>query len=176
MFFRPQFTRRGKPVSPGLYEKLLSTCYDTLHALHGSGVNVITSVSPRGNDNPRAISNVSLWPAMFIRELGRSYRASGRRRPIFDIWGQNVYGASSSEPVSKRHGGGTISQGDYGKLLRTIKAAFKRTAQPLPSATGRVRIWYLETGFQTSVAGAAPGLYQGNENVGVLSPAAQAQR
>jgi hypothetical protein len=78
--------------------------------------------------------------------------------------------------VSKRHAGGTISQGDYGKLLTTIKSAFKRTAQALPSATGRVRIWYLETGFQTSVDAAAPGLYQGKENVGVLSPAAQAQQ
>lgn len=176
MFFRPQFTRDGKPASPALYEKLLATCYDALHALRGGDVNVITSVSPRGNDNPRAISNVSLSPVTFIRELGRAYRASGRRKPIFDTWGQNAYGASSSEPVSKRHAGGTISQGDYGKLLATIKAAFRRTAQPLPSATGRVRIWYLETGFQTSVDGAMPGLYQGRENVNVLSPVAQAQQ
>lgn len=176
MFFRPQYTKRGRPASPGLYEKLLATCYDTLHALRGRDLNVITSVSPRGNDNYRAISNVSLSPVTFIRELGRVYRASGRRRPIFDTWGQNVYGASSSEPVSKRHAGGTISQGDYGKLLATIKAAFRHTAQPLPSATGRVRIWYLETGFQTNVDGAKLGLYQGRENVAVLSPAAQAQQ
>jgi hypothetical protein len=161
MFFRPQFTRDGKPASPALYEKLLATCYDALHALRGSDVNVITSVSPRGNDNPRAISNVSLSPVTFIRELGRAYRASGRRKPIFDTWGQNAYGASSSEPASKRHAGGTISQGDYGKLLATIKAAFRRTRQPLPSATGRVRIWYLETGFQTSVDGALPGAVPG---------------
>lgn len=176
MFFRPQFTRDGKPASPGLYEKLLATCYDALHGLRGSDVNVITSVSPRGNDNPRAISNVSLSPVTFIRELGRAYRASGRRKPIFDTWGQNVYGASSSEPVSKRHAGGTISQGDYGKLLTTIKAAFRRTSQPLPSATGQVRIWYLETGFQTRVDGAELGLYQGRENVDVLSPLQQGRQ
>jgi hypothetical protein len=176
MFFRPQYTKRGKPASPALYEKLLATCYDTLHAVRGSDVNVITSVSPRGNDNPRAVSNVSLSPVTFIRELGRVYRASGRRRAIFDTWGQNVYGASSAEAVSRRHAGGTISQGDYGKLLATIKNAFRRTGQPLPSATGRVRVWYLETGFQTSVDAATAGLYQGRENVPVLSPAAQAQQ
>ena len=176
MFFRPQYTRAGKPASPALYEKLLATCYDTLHALRGRAVNVITSVSPRGNDNPRAISNVSLSPVTFIRELGRAYRASGRRKPIFDTWGQNVYGASSSEPVSKRHAGGTISQGDYAKLLATIKAAFRRTAQPLPAASGRVRIWYLETGFQTSVDAEKADFYQGRENVPVLSPAAQARQ
>jgi hypothetical protein len=138
--------------------------------------NEATSVLPRGNDNPRAISNVSLSPVTFIGELGRAYRVSGRRKPIFDTWGQNVYGASSLEPVSKRHAGGTISQGDYGKLLATIKAAFRRTGQLLPSANGRVRIWYLETGFQTGVDGAAPGLYQGEGNVPVLSPVAQARQ
>jgi hypothetical protein len=176
MFFRPQFMRNGRPASPGLYEKLLATCYDTLHVLRGSDVNVITSVSPRGNDNPRAISNVSLSPVTFIRELGRAYRASRRRKPIFDTWGQNVYGASSLEAVTKRHAGGTISQGDYGKLLTALKKAFRGTAQPLPSATGRVRIWYLETGFQTLVDEAKAGLYQGKENVTVLSPLAQAKQ
>jgi hypothetical protein len=176
MFFRPQYTRSGKPASPALYEKLLATCYDTLHALRGKGVNVITSVSPRGNNDPRAVSNVSISPVTFIRELGRAYRASGRRKPIFDTWGQNAYGASYSEPVSQRHAGGTISEGDYGKLIAALKGAFRGTAQPLPSATGHVRIWYLETGFQTSVDPAKARLYQGSENVNVLSPGAQARQ
>ena len=176
MFFRPQYTKKGKPFAPALYEKLLATCYDTLHRLRGNRVNVITSVSPRGHNNPRAVSNMSLSPVTFIRELGRVYRASHRRKPIFDTWGQNVYGTTSSEAPSKRHTGGTISQGDYGKLLTTLKAAFRRTAQPLPSATGRVRIWYLETGFQTGVDGSKLGLYNGRENVDVLSPDAQARQ
>jgi hypothetical protein len=176
MFFRPQYTKTGKPASPALYEKLLATCYDTLHALRGKRVNVITSLSPRGNDNPRAVSNVSLSPVTFIRELGRAYRASGRRKPLFDTWGQNAYGSSYSELVSKRHVGGTISEGDYGKLLAALSNAFRGTAQRLPSATGPVRIWYLETGFQTSVDSAKQGAYRGSENVTVLSPSAQAQQ
>jgi hypothetical protein len=176
MFFRPQFTRAGRPESPLLYEKLLATCYDTLHALRGSRVNIVTSVSPRGNDNPRAISNVSLSAVTFIRELGRVYRASGRRKPIFDTWGQNAYGASYSEPVAQRHAGGTISEGDYGKLMATLATAFRGTHQPVPSASGRVRIWYLETGFQTSVDPTKLGMYHGTENVTVLSPSAQAQQ
>jgi hypothetical protein len=176
MFFRPQYTRNGKPASPALYEKLLATCYDTLHALRGKNVNVITSVSPRGNNDPRAVSNVSISPVTFIRELGRVYRASGRHKPLFDTWGQNAYGSFYSEPVSKRHAGGTISEGDYGKLMAALKAAFRRTAQAIPSARGHVRIWYLETGFQTSVDPAKAPLYQGTENVTVLSPASQAQQ
>jgi hypothetical protein len=176
MFFRPQYTRSGKPASPGLYEKLLATCYDTLHALRGKRVNIITSVSPRGNNDPHAASNVSISPVTFIRELGRTYRASRRHKPLFDTWGQNAYGTSYTEPVAKRHAGGTISEGDYGKLLATLSAAFRGTAQRLPSAAGPVRIWYLETGFQTTVDPAKQSLYHGNENVSVLSPGAQAQQ
>jgi hypothetical protein len=176
MFFRPQYTRSGKPASPGLYEKLLATCYDTLHALRGKRVNIITSVSPRGNNDPHAASNVSISPVTFIRELGRTYRASRRHKPLFDTWGQNAYGTSYTEPVAKRHAGGTISEGDYGKLLATLSAAFRGTAQRLPSAAGPVRIWYLETGFQTTVDPAKQSLYHGNENVSVLSPRAQAQQ
>ena len=112
----------------------------------------------------------------FIHELGRVYRASGRRKPIFDTWGQNAYGASYTEPVSRRHAGGTISEGDYGKLIAAMKAGFHGTAQPLPSAGGHVRIWYLESGFQTNVDPVKLGLYQGSENVNVLSPAAQAEQ
>jgi hypothetical protein len=177
MFFRPQYTSGGRPASPALYEKLLARCYDTLHALRGKNVNVITSVSPRGNDNPRAASNLSLSPVTFIRELGRAYRASHRQKPIFDTWGQNVYGQTSLEPVARRHTGGTISEGDYGKLLQSLRSAFTRTAQPLPTATGRVRIWYLETGFQTTVDPAKRTLYNGAENVSaLLDPLAQANQ
>jgi hypothetical protein len=119
---------------------------------------------------------VSISPVTFIRELARVYRASGRRKPLFDTWGQNAYGSFYSEPVSMRHAGGTISEGDYGKLMAALKAAFRRTAQPIPAATGHVRIWYLETGFQTSVDPTKAPLYQGTENVSVLSPAVQAQQ
>lgn len=177
MFFRPQYSNARKPVAPALYEKLLARCYDVAHALRGKNVNVITSLSPRGNDNPRAASNVSLSPVTFIRELGRAYRASHRKRPIFDTWGQNAYGQTSTEPVSRRHAGGTISQGDYGKLIGALGAAFRGTAQRLPSAHGPVRIWYLETGFQSSVDPAKRDLYNGVENVhSLLSFAAQARQ
>jgi hypothetical protein len=177
MFFRPQYTNSGRPASPALYERLLATCYDVLHGLRGRGVNVITSLSPRGNDNPHATSNVSLSPVSFIRELGRTYRASRRRRPIFDTWGQNVYPSAPSEPVGKAHPGGTISEGDYGKLIATLGRAFRGTAQPLPSAAGKVKIWYLETGFQTSIDPGKQALYSGAENVRtLLTPSAQARQ
>jgi hypothetical protein len=44
-----------------------------------------------------------------------------------------------------------IGQGDYARLLSYLRTAFGGTRQPVPGQKD-VRIWYLEGGFQTSVA------------------------
>jgi hypothetical protein len=148
-FWKPQFVRKGTSAAPGAYAALLARCYDAIKRSHPS-VRVITSISPRGNDNPRARSNVSHSPGNFIRKLGQAYRRSHRRARIFDAWGQNVYGASSKERPWARHRV-DIGQGDYPRLLSYLKSAFGGTRQPVPGQRD-VRIWYLEGGFQTSVA------------------------
>jgi hypothetical protein len=173
MFWRPQF-ERGAPVAPRDYERLLAVCYDALHAVR-PGVNVISSLSPRGNDNPRAVSNISISPLRFLSGLGHAYRASGRRRPLFDSFGQNVYGSTSAEPPSRTHAAGTVGEGDYLRLMRALRLAFQGTRQPVPSARGRVKIWYLETGFQTQAPADKLSLYSGSESERrPLPPARQA--
>jgi hypothetical protein len=162
MFWRPQF-ERGLAVAPRDYERLLAVCYDALHAVR-PGVNVISSLSPRGNDNPRAVSNISISPLRFLASLGHAYRASGRRRPLFDSFGQNVYGSSSAEPPSRPHAGGTVGEGDYPRLMQALRLAFGGTRQPVPSASGPVKIWYLETGFQTQAPADKLSLYSGSES------------
>ena len=113
-------------------------------------VRVITSISPRGNDNPRARSNISHSARNFIKEMGRAYRRSHRRARIFDAWGQNVYGSTSKERPWARHRL-DIGEGDYTRLLSCLRRAFGGTRQPVPGQKD-VRIWYLENGFQTGVA------------------------
>jgi hypothetical protein len=147
-FWKPQFSR-GKSAAPAAYEALMARCYDTIKNRHPA-VRVLTSVSPRGNDNPRARSNVSHSPGNFIKKMGQAFRHSHRRARIFDAWGQNVYGASSKERPWARHRV-DIGQGDYSRLLSYLKTAFGGTRQPVPGQKD-VRIWYLEGGFQTSVA------------------------
>ena len=51
-FWKPQFNRNGSSSAPAAYEALMASCYDTIKS-HHPGVRVITSISPRGNDNPR---------------------------------------------------------------------------------------------------------------------------
>jgi hypothetical protein len=170
-FWQPQFDANGASVAPAAYGRLLAQCWDALHALR-PGVNLLTSTSPGGNDNPNAVSNVSHAPGSFLRKLGAAYRASGRARPIFDTVGHNPYGMSSAEPPGRRHlTPSHISQGDNDRLVQALADGFLGTAQPTPRdcragepSVPCVRVWYLEAGYQTSPDAAHRGQYTGREN------------
>jgi hypothetical protein len=171
-FWRPQFNENGTSAAPAAYVRLLASCYDLLHASFAD-VNVVTSLSPRGNDNPNASSNVSHSPLNFLKKMGAAYRTSGRSKPIYDTFGQNVYGLTSAEPVLKNHDPGTVGLGDYDELVGALNGAFKGTAQDVPGENGS-QIWYLEEGFQTKTGGHN---YTGTENdPAPLSAQAQADQ
>ena len=142
----PNSKRFWQPPSAAAYEALLATCWDTLHAASPSA-NVIATSAPHAR------------PGDWYRALGKAYKASGRRRPIFDTVGHNAYPETSAEPPSARHAKRSIDEGDIERLLRALRTAFAGTAQPLPGVGG-VTVWYLEDGFQTAAAG---GLYSGTE-------------
>src|SRR5439155_8760864 len=80
-FWRPQFNPDDSSAAPAAYEALLARCWDVLHA-YRPGINVVgPATSPRGNDNPHAVSNISHSPVRFIERMGLAYRASGRTEP-----------------------------------------------------------------------------------------------
>jgi hypothetical protein len=159
-FWQPQFGPNGEDAAAQAYEALLAECWDELHALR-PGVNVIAASAPRGNDDPAA-EHPSHSPLQWYRDLGVAYRASGRQRPIFDTVGHNPYPNTSAEPPWAKHPGGTIGEGDYGKLLGALDEAFGDSAQPVP---GRgLSIWYMEDGFQTRIGPRLAHAYAGLEN------------
>lgn len=158
-FWRPQFSGT-RAVAPAAYGRVLATCWDVLKLRH-QGLNLVTSLSPRKGGAADGA------PLYFLGELGKWYRVSKRTKPLFDTWGQNVYGPTSRELPGVRHIGGTIGMGDYGKLMNGLKTAFAGTPQPRPSATRR-KLWYIEAGYQTSVPLALRPFYTGLENVPVL--------
>jgi len=137
------------PASSGAtgYERLLATCWDSLHAL-GRPMNVISSTAAHHD------------PAGFIVTLGEAYRASGRTKPIVDTFGHNPYPDFSSEAPSATDDDGTIGEGDLATLLAAYSTAFAGTKQPLPGM-GTTTVWYLEDGFQTVVPQPLRRLYQG---------------
>jgi hypothetical protein len=167
-FWRPQFDAAGQSVGPGRYEALLARCYDLLHRTR-PGANVIAASASRGNGAPSASVSASHSPVEFYRKLGEAYRASGRRLPIFDTIGHNPYPMTNVERPWTKHPGETIGEGDYGKLMDVLTEAFGGTGQPLPGQ-GRVSIWYMELGFQTTIDPAMASLYRGAENVRDVLP------
>jgi hypothetical protein len=165
-FWSPQFNGDGTSASPGAYGALLARCWDVLHEVQSDIMLIAPSTSPRGNDNPNAVSNVSHSPTQFVRELGRQYRESGRSSPIFDVVGHHVHGVHSAERPWRAHPGSGITQGDLGKLERAFAEAFAGTAQPVPGrcVEGKcVPVWWLEAGFQTKPDRNKESLYTGLE-------------
>jgi hypothetical protein len=174
-YWQPQYAADDASVAPAGYEALLARCYDVLHALRPD-VNVITSTSSRGNDNPDAKANISHSPGAFIVGMGAAYRAGGRTRPIFDTVGHHPYGEHPRERPWRRHPlSSTIGLGDWDKLVQAYFDGFGGTAQPIPGrcVAGRcAQIWYMEMGFQTTVLPALAWAYSGAENVPNVVPAA----
>jgi hypothetical protein len=171
LFWRPQFAA-GSSASPAAYEALLARCWDVLHALRPN-VNVIApAMCPWGSDATDESVTISHSPVMFIRKLGQAYRATGRRKPIFDTVGHHIYGQSAGErpwrehPFSRR-----ISQGDLGKLVNELQDAFGGSSQPVPGmpVDGRsTPIWYMEAGFESTPDAEKRALYFNDEPPGAL--------
>jgi hypothetical protein len=160
-FWRPQFDANGASEAPRGYFELAAHCYDVLHGVR-PGLNVVGPVNSHwGNDNPNANSNVTHSPSRFIRELGAVYRASGRTRPIFDTLGHHPYPRRSDEHPSVQHTDpAVISIGDTARLLEVMAEAFGGTAQPIPQ--DGMPIWYLETGYQTTIPQSKFSAYDGD--------------
>jgi hypothetical protein len=148
------------PQSAGAesYTKLLARCYDVLHN-RPFPMNTITSTASRHD------------PANFIFGIGDTYRALGRKRPLFDTFGHNPYPENSAEPPWVVHlDSDLIGQGDYETLMNVLHTAFDDTAQPVPGNRG-VTIWYVEDGFQTVPPHEKRRYYRGRENDRYALPA-----
>jgi len=151
------FWRPDRKAPAAAYAALLSRCWDLLHS-SVPGVNVITTTAA-GHD-----------PGAFLGAVADAYRASGRPRPLFDTVGHNPYPLYPDElPDTLHHV--YVGQGDHARLVTMLDESFADTAQPPTS------IWYLENGFQTSVAAWRRSLYAGHESVeGAVSGARQAEQ
>ena len=165
-YWQPQYNADGSPASPQSYFQTVALCYDMLHAVD-PGINVVgPATSDRGNDNPRATSNVSISPGAFIAGLGRAYRASGRTKPIFDTIDHHPYPLTAAERPWKQHADTrVIGEGDLNRLVAAYQSAFAGTGQPAPGrcVAGRcIAVWYTEDGFQTRID---PSLARAYRNV-----------
>jgi hypothetical protein len=154
-FWFPQFDESGQDIAAPTYTALLARAYDELKAVSPK-INVLGgNLSPRGADNPES-SRHTQSPTAFIRDMGRAYRASGRTKPLMDIFAIHPYLERSSIPPTRRHPIGTsIGIADYDKLVSLLGEAFDGTPQP----GSELPIAYTEFGVQSTIPESAQQPY-----------------
>jgi hypothetical protein len=177
-FWQPQYNRNGSPAACVAYERLLAASYDALKQVDRS-VNVIgVGLSPRGNDSPKAGSNVSRSPVRCLRDIGAAYRGSARRLPIMDELSFHPYPRSDRDPLLKGYQWPNAGVPNLDRIKQAAWDAFNGTRQPTFAEGGRaggLRFRLDEVGWQVRIVASAAHAYAGVENVPTTEEASQAQ-
>jgi hypothetical protein len=187
-FWRPQFSASGRPVAAAAYEQMLALSYDALKAVDPTIDVIGLGLSPRGNDDPHARSNVSTSPVRFIHDLGVAYRASGRTRPIMDELAFHPYPnpSSGNDPLLKGYQWPNAGVPNFARIKQAVWDAFAGTGQstfaeagwslaaPAPAAPP-LTLFLDETGWQAAIPPGERSAYTGRENSKTVSEATQAR-
>jgi hypothetical protein len=179
-FWLPQFGTDGKPLSAAAYEPVLAQSYDALKAVDPT-INVIgIGLSPRGNDNPNAKSNISRSPVRFLHDLGVAYRKSGRTKPLMDELAYHPYPAHNTDLPQTGYTWPNAGLPNLDRIKQAVWDAFNGTAQPTFKETGKtafsppLTLDLDELGWQVAVLPQLAGLYTGTENMPTIDEATQA--
>ena len=179
-FHQPQYDASGQGVAGALQEAAMAACYDALKAVNPAIDVIGFGFSPRGNDDPKAPSNVSHSPIRLLKEIGDAYRASGRTLPIADDVGMHCYPNVNTDPPTDGYVWPNVGCANLDRFKQAWWDAFHGTAQPVfqdsaPGGTGPfVRFFLDEVGYQAAVPSAAASAYSDTENVPTLDEATQA--
>jgi hypothetical protein len=170
-FWRPQFRKNGTNASAPAFGRYLAAGYDALKALDPELKVVGIGLSPRGNDKPRAKSNVSTSPIRFLRALGNWYRASGRTRPLMDAFSFHPYPNRATDPLDRGYGWPNAGFVNLDRVKQALWDAFQGTAQP--TTLNGLKLHLDEVGWQVDTRRRAG--YSGAENVPVTDELTQAR-
>jgi len=173
-FWQPQFSTRGAGLACTAYQRVLAQSYDALKAIDASISVLGVSLSPRGNDNAVAATNASTSPVRCIRDMGVSYRASGRRRPIMDELAFHPHPNSYAHTFLVGYRWPNAGTSNLNRIKQAIWDAFRGTAQPTFAEAGRpvsraalppLRFRLNEIGWQTAIPAGSEHAYYGRETV-----------
>jgi Big-like domain-containing protein len=158
-YWLPQFNLDGSDAAAQGYESLLALSYDAIKEVRPDARVIGGALAPRGGDNPTATKKTHS-PTTFIQDIGSAYRASGRTKPIMDVFDMHVYQDYSSMPPSVDHASTTtISVPDYDKLVALLGKVFDGTSQE----GSTLPILYGEFGVESLIPAAKASLYTGAE-------------
>ncbi len=164
LFVNPQFDATGANQSAQICGRALAAAYDALKGVSSQNVVWGVGLSPRGNDNPNAASNVSTSPTKFLADLGAWYKASGRTRPLMDGLDFHPYPIPQSLPFATGYAGTTsASVSNLPRIYQAFYDAFNGSPQRTigQQTGGGLPVSLNEVGIQTDSTG-SPG-YVGTE-------------
>lgn len=180
VFWVPQYDPAGKPVSAAAYERVLAKSYDALKAVNPTITVIGIGLSPRGNDNPNAKSNVSRSPVRFMHDLGLAYRASGRTKPLMDELAFHPYPVKNTDPPFVGYAWPNAGLANLDRIKQAVWDAFHGTAQPTFADTGvqtftpPLKLELDEIGWQVAILPSLATLYSGTETIPTIDEATQA--
>jgi hypothetical protein len=161
-FWRPQLQpKTGKVLSAARFGTFLAAGYDALKAADPSITVVGVGLSPRGNDNAAAKSNVSTSPVRFLATLGAWYRRSGRAKPLMDGLSYHPYPWSAADAPNRSYAWPNAGFADLARIKQAFWDAFQGTAQP--TTVDGLGLYLDEVGWQVDTS--AESGYTGLENV-----------
>jgi hypothetical protein len=169
LYWSPQKDATGRDVAAPAYEALLATCYDAIHSADPEANVIGMGLSPR------ASTTESNEPLVFLRDVGKAYRASGRTLPIMDQLSIHPYPNPSSPTDGPQVGYPNANRFGLANLERVKQAvfdAFDGTAQP--TTLNGLTFVVDEIGWQTDTTRYAG--YLNAENVRVVTERQQTDR
>src|SRR5207249_5954893 len=95
LFWMPQFATDGSDAAAADYLGLLAQAYDAIKAVDPDVTVIGGALASRGSDDPSG-KRPTHSPTQFIQDLGAAYRASGRSKPVLDMFALHPYPESYS--------------------------------------------------------------------------------
>ena len=158
-FWMPQFNLDGSDAAAPAYAALLAQTYDALKAVSPAITVIGGALAARGEDRPTSVRHTQS-PTRFITDLGTAYRASGRTRPLMDMFAFHPYpGNTGVPPTVPRRSARALGLADYGRLVRLLGRAFDGTRQ----RGSTLPILYAEFGVESQVPPHRAYVYTGRE-------------
>jgi hypothetical protein len=162
LFVNPQWDQTGQNQSAEICGRALVASYDVLKGVNSENFVWGVGLSPRGNDNPAAVSNSSTTPVTFLRDLGAWFHAfvakTGRTKPLMDGLDFHPYPIPQSLPFLQ--GYATPNEATVFNLPRIYQAfydGFSGTPQRTigQQSGGGLPLSLNEVGIQTDSTGHA---------------------
>ena len=171
-FWQPQFNPNRTAAACAAYEPVLAASYDALKAVDPNNVVIGLGLGARGTDNPLAAGNHSISPVRCIRDIGRAYRASKRKRPIMDELSLHAYPNADTDRLETGYSWPNAGIPNLARIKQAAWDAFFGTAQPTFEEAGMPRgplrtlkLRLNEVGWQVGIPEGSRAAYFGRESV-----------